>query len=185
MWIFWLIDGVFVWFFFLQILQRKKSTDDELCGIEIYCTFLSIAKKKLFDLGAWSLQMISFVLWEFLPIQVSNSRSINDYRCKSSRFKANTAIIMPIQIVCLIWIHTYINDSIAIDTSQQWIYGVVKKKHWTQKKNQHTKQTKAKNKNKAQQQREKKLIDFSAWIKTKLSTQCIKWIKNLFCSDKR
>lgn len=122
-------------FFFLQILQRKKSTDDELCGIEIYCTFLSIAKKKkLFDLGAWSLQMISFVLWEFLPIQVSNSRSINDYRCKSSRFKANTAIIMPIQIVCLIWIHTYINDSIAIDTSQQWIYGVVKKKHWTQKK---------------------------------------------------
>lgn len=33
-------------FFFLQILQRKKSTDDELCGIEIYYTFLSIAKKE-------------------------------------------------------------------------------------------------------------------------------------------
>lgn len=106
LWIFWLIDGLN--FFFLQILQRKKSTDDELCGIEIYYTFLSIAKKETVRPRCLISANDFFRIMRVSPHQVSNSRSINDYRCKSSRFKANTAIIMPIQIVCLIWIHTYI-----------------------------------------------------------------------------
>lgn len=149
------LEKVFVW---------KKSSGDELYAAE-YRIFQWIAreterrKKELRNCStsALDLQMISFYLWLFLPIQVSNSRSINDYRGKSSRFKANTTIIMPIQI--LLHLNTYKRFYCIWNRSSI----VVRRK----------KTIHIRTRNKAlcmRKKRNKKLIDFYAWIKTKLST---------------
>lgn len=173
--IFCLIDGIFFHFRNEKFFYGKRIRSDELCTCYSIATR---AKKKLFDLSAWSpndcflFMTVSLSQFRF-PIHVSNSRSINDYRCKSSRFKANIAIIMAIQIEPDLNTHMILLQFIPM-----WLKKETLNKNRSKKKQLNSKRE-------GERDRRKKLIDFHAWIKTKLNTQCLKRIKNLFCTDKR
>lgn len=164
-------------------MQRKKSTDDELCGIEIYCTFLSIAKKETVRPRC----LISANDF-FRIIRVS----------PNSGFQSTFNKRLSLQIIEIQSEHSnYNTHSNCVPDLNTYIYMILLQliransefTVWLKRNIEHKKTAHEANKSQKQKQstttERKKLIDFSAWIKTKLSTQCIKWIKNLFCSDKR
>lgn len=154
-----------VWIFFLQILQRKKSTDDELCGIEIYYTFLSIAKKETVRPRSLISANDFFRIMRVSPnsgfqftFNKRLSLQIIEIQSEHSNYNAHSNCVLDLNT----YIYMILLQLIRVNSEfTVWL------KRNIEHKKQHTKQTKAKNKNKAQQQREKKTDRFFCLNKDK------------------